>query len=268
MKIIISHDVDHITALEHKKDLIIPKQIIRSLIELGSGYISASETKGRLQSIIQNKLQNLKELLNFDKEFGIPSTFFVAVANGKGLSYSLENAEFWIKTITTEGFDVGVHGIAFDGYDRIKHEFDTFKQIAGLSQFGIRMHYLRRTPKTLNLLSDAGYVYDSTINELRNPYKIDAMWEIPLHLMDVHIFARNARWQNQDLEQAIGATKKRLEKAYDDGVKFFTILFHDNVFNDGFRTRKNWYIWLVNYLRDNELKFINYRQAMEELEKL
>jgi hypothetical protein len=43
MKIIISHDIDHITVFEHKKDLIIPKFIIRSFIELGLGYISFSE---------------------------------------------------------------------------------------------------------------------------------------------------------------------------------------------------------------------------------
>ncbi len=37
MKIIISHDVDHITVLEHNRDLIIPKFIVRSFLYKGLG---------------------------------------------------------------------------------------------------------------------------------------------------------------------------------------------------------------------------------------
>ena len=39
MKVIISHDIDHITAREHLTDTIIPKFIIRNKIELLTGKI-------------------------------------------------------------------------------------------------------------------------------------------------------------------------------------------------------------------------------------
>lgn len=90
MKIIISHDVDHITVWEHRKDLIIPKFIMRSFIEFTLGYISTSEIRNRFKEFVKNKWQNIKELIEFDRENKIPSTFFIGVANGMGLNYSLK----------------------------------------------------------------------------------------------------------------------------------------------------------------------------------
>ena len=81
MKIIVSHDVDHIRAWEHKWDLIIPKFIVRNLIEYCSKYISGSEMKYRFRNLVTNKWQNLNELMEFDRRHDIPSTFFVAVDN-------------------------------------------------------------------------------------------------------------------------------------------------------------------------------------------
>jgi len=40
MKVIISHDIDHITVFEHKKDLILPEFILRSSVELLLGSVS------------------------------------------------------------------------------------------------------------------------------------------------------------------------------------------------------------------------------------
>ena len=99
MKIIISHDVDHITPWEHKKDLIIPKFIVRSFIEFGLRYISLFELRSRFKSLVENKWQNIEELMRFDRENEIPSTFFLAVNTGKGLSYSVDDAQLWIKRI-------------------------------------------------------------------------------------------------------------------------------------------------------------------------
>ena len=163
MKVIISHDVDHIKVWEHKRDLIIPKFIARSFIEFVLGYISFFELKNRGKSIIENRWQNLEELLQFDKENDVPSTFFIGVNNGVGLSYSLKNAKLWIKIIQQKGFDVGVHGIAFDDYIVIEKEYELFKDILKSNNFGIRMHYIRSTSKTLDFLNRAGYLFDSSL---------------------------------------------------------------------------------------------------------
>jgi len=266
MKIIISHDVDHITVWEHKKDLIIPKFIVRSFIEFWLGYISSFELKGRFKSILENRWQNIEELMQFDKENEIPSTFFIGVANGLGLNYSLKDAEFWIKGIQKEGFTVGVHGIAFDDYVGIEKEHELFKEVLKSNNFGIRIHYIRTTSKTLDFLNSSGYLFDSSLYKLRNPFRVGNLWEFPLHIMDGYIICKKSRWQDQTLEQAKETTKREIGKAYKNKIKYHTILFHDRYFSNGFKTWKEWYVWLVGYLKDNQVEFISHRDAIKELE--
>ena len=267
MKIIISHDVDHITAWEHKKDLIIPKFLARNMIELTSGAISGKECCLRFTSIFKNKWHNIEELIDFDRIESIPSTFFVAVDNALGLHYSLKNAELWIKKILQKRFDIGLHGIAFDNYEDIENEYNTFKKISKLNYFGIRMHYLRNNDNTLEYLNNAGYIFDSTLYKFQNPFKVGNIWEFPLCIMDIYLFHKNSCWQNQTLEQVKDETKRKIDEVYKKNIKYFTVLFHSRSFNNSFISWKNWYIWVISYLKNNEFEFINYREAIRELEK-
>lgn len=266
MKVIISHDIDHITIWEHKKDLAIPKFVIRSFIELIYKYISVSEAWFRLKSIFQNKWHNLEELIRFDKENNIPSTFFIGVANGKGLNYQLRDAEYWIRQMLGKRVDVGVHGLAFDSIDDIKAEHELFRNISGLSNFGIRMHYLRKSKDTLKFLDECDYAFDTSIYKIENPFKVGKLWEFPLHIMDGCIFLRDSRWQNQNLKQAIDSTKRLIDEAHIKGINYLTINFHDRYFSDGFKTWKEWYFWLIDYLVSNNFQFIGYSDAIKELE--
>lgn len=267
MKIIISHDVDHITMWEHKKDLVVPKLVFRSFVEVIIRTISFGEYFLRLKSIAKNRYQNLEELIEFDKQNEVTSTFFIGVNNGLGLAYSLEDAEYWARQLIKKGFDAGVHGIEFDSFGEIQKEYEVFKRISGLDKFGIRMHYLRTSNDTLKFLSEAGYIFDSSLCKFENPCKIGGLWEFPLHIMDVHLFYNNSRWQNQSLEQAKDKTKRITEEADAEGIKYFTILFHDIYFSDGFKSWRDWYIWLINYLKKNGFEFMTYRGAIQQLEK-
>jgi peptidoglycan/xylan/chitin deacetylase (PgdA/CDA1 family) len=266
MKILVSHDVDHITFWEHNRDLIVPKFVVRNFLELISRQISVSQHFSRAKSIFLNKWHNLEELMAYNKEHYIPATFFIGVSSGKGLVYSREDTEFWIKKIIQTGFDVGVHGIAFDNYEEIKKEHDTFKSISGLNKFGIRMHYLRSSDKTIGYLNKAGYLFDTTLYEFSNPYKVNNLWEFPLFIMDVYIIRKDSSLQNRNLEQAKEATKKIIDDVNDNGIEYLTVNLHDRFFHNSFKTWKEWYIWLITYLKDNRCKFISYREAVEELE--
>ncbi|MCD4712907.1 MAG: hypothetical protein K8R73_06450 [Clostridiales bacterium] len=266
MKIIISHDVDHITVWEHRRDLIIPKFVVRSFIEFALGFIASSELNGRLKNLAKGKWQNLEELMRFDKENRVPSTFFVAVSNGRGLSYSISRAEYWIKRILSQGFDVGVHGICYENYDNIKEEYGIFRHLSGLDEFGIRMHYLMNSDSTLEFLNKCGYLFDSTTYELSNPYRACNLWEFPLHIMDGNILCKGSRWQDQNLDQAQSTTKRIMEDAFNRGIKYFSILFHDIYFCDSFKTWKEWYMWLIRYLKDNHIEFILYKDAIKDLD--
>ena len=266
MKIIISHDVDHFTAWEHKNDLIIPKLFTRSLIEWCAGYINASEIFSRFKRIIlKNKYHNIEEIMTFNSDNRVPSTFFIGVSSGNGLKYSLENAKFWTRKILNAGFEVGVHGISYDCLAYIKKEHELFKSIVDSESFGIRMHNLKQNNSTFELLEKANYIYDCTRMEMADPFKIGKLWEFPLHLMDIHVLCKNSRWQNQTLKESQETTKIILEKGYAKGLKYFSILYHDRFFSDDFKTWKEWYIWLVRYLKDNKFQFSNYKDAINDL---
>ena len=129
------------------------------------------------------------------------------------------------------------------------------------------MHYLRNNDNTVEYLNNAGYIFDSTLFKFQNPYKVGNLWEFPLHIMDVYLFHRNSRWQNQDLEQVKDETKRKIEEAYKKDISYFTILFYNRSFNNSFNSWKKWYIWVFEYLKNNGFEFINYKEAIRELEK-
>ena len=266
MKIIVSHDVDHLTVFEHLSDLIIPKFLIRGFIELGLGYITLQEMYLRVKEILKNRWNHIEELLEFDKSNGVNSTFFFGVEKGRGLAYSKNLAAEYIKLVLDKGFDVGVHGIAYNNFKEMKKEYEIFKKLSGLDSFGIRMHYLKLAKNTLNDLEKIGYLYDSTLYKNTNPYKIGNIWEFPLHIMDGYIILGKNRWQSINLKKAMDLTKKIIEQLFNENIRYLTILFHDRYFSDAFYTWKEWYINTILFLKKNGFSFVNYRQAIKELE--
>ncbi len=267
MKAIISHDIDHITAWEHlSKDTILPKFVARSNIELFSGKISIQEYMNRMRSFFTNKWQNIYELIDFNQSRKVPSSFFIGVQNGLGLSYSAATAGLWIKLILEKDCEIGAHGIAFENYSDVKQEHDLFQQLSALSHFGLRMHYVRKNEHTFSYMEKSGYTYDSTEHAFKNPYKIGNMWEFPFQIMDGWVIEKGQRWQTQNFEQAKENTKVLIEEAYKNNLNYLGIDFHDRYFSKSFKTWMDWYMWLVEYLQQNKIECINFKGAMSELE--
>jgi len=268
MKVIISHDVDHLTATEHIRDLYITKEfVVRSIIEILLKQITLKEYIYRLNRIIKNKLHNLENLILFDKKNNIPSTFFIGVNKGLGLSYPISFSKKWIKIIQSEGFDVGVHGINFSDFHGIKKEYTLFKELSNISTFGIRMHYLRLMQNTLEWLNKSGYLFDSTLRIRKNPYKIDNMWEFPIHLTEIEIFYPGTKWINCNLSQAKKKTIKIVKQLEDKGILYMIFSFHDVYFSDAYSQIKNWYIWFIEWMQSKGYEFIGYKDAIKELER-
>ena len=266
MKVIISHDVDHITAWEHWKDGVLIKAIIRIFVEYAIGVIGSKEIKARVVELIKNKWNYIDELMEFDKEHNIPSTFFIGVNNGKGLSYSLKSAEYWIKRIEENGFDVGVHGICYKNFYWIKKEYETFKRICNCDSFGIRMHYLRLDDDTLKYLSQAGYMFDSSVYKLAYPYKVDSLWEFPIHIMDSYVFeGYKGHFAKTPLTKAMEQTIKVLDELERNNFKIFTLLHHDRFFSDAYKPIRDWYVWVIKEIAKRGYEFVNYKSAIQEL---
>lgn len=264
MKIIVSHDVDHLTVSEHFKDLIIPKFIIRFNIELMLGKISVKEALLRTNNLFKNKWNNIKELIDFDKTNRVRSTFFVGINNGVGLNYKIDYSKQYILEILEKGFDCGVHGISYKSQEEVNYEYNLFREISGLKSFGIRMHYLRNNTETLKYLSEAGYLFDTTDFRTKDLYKIDKMYEFPLHIMEKYEIEGNKKWQIKTKKEAIESSIKKIEEAKNFNIKYLTILFHDFYFDDSFLTWKNWYIDIINYCINEGYEFISYKDAINE----
>jgi len=267
LKIIVSHDVDHLTLLEHKKDLIVPKFFVRSSIELLKRKISSSEYLRRVAASIRNKWQNIEELMEYDRGQGVGSTFFVAVRRGGGLSYGLKDAKRWVQRIQNEGFDVGLHGICVDAIEAMRKEHEMFASLSGTTEFGIRMHNLKTVPGMLSRLDKLGYVFDSTYRIWGNPERVGSIFEFPLHIMDGHIMHGNKKFTSLTLSESIRDTKAIIRKAFEDGVSHLTILFHDRYFEDGFMTVKQWYMYTIEYLKENRFEFTDFKTAVGEMEQ-
>ena len=265
MKVIVSHDVDHLTFWEHRRDLIIPKFFIRNAVEYFSGHIGLRETIARNGVVFTNRWHRLQEIMDFDKNQHIPSTFFFGVNRGCGLTYNLQNAAVWIGKVKNEGFDVGVHGIDFQNSEDIQKEFSIFQQVAGKDHFGIRMHYLRQSVDTLNHLSHAGYLFDSTRRAQESPYRIGDMWEFPLHIMDGDIIEHGKRYGNKSLKEAQMLTRSVIDQILGKRIDYLTVLFHDRYFDNSFSIWRDWYVWIIEYLKSLKIEFIGYPQAVEEL---
>lgn len=263
MQILISHDIDHLGIKEHLfKDLILPKYVCWSSLELLQRKINSKTFIKKISSLFQkNAWNHLEELLKFNQANGVKATFFVAVNNDKGISYSQQQAAKAIELIKKYDLDVGVHGICYDNYLSIKREFQDFKKISGLANFGIRMHYLRMNKYTLTNLAKAGYAFDSTVftTNTKQQYRLGRLIEFPFHIMNQNIFNNKTGF---NLQQAKQKTINIINQAKRQNKKYIATLFHQRHFGNDFPHYKEWYLWFINYCQQKKYQFVNYRDLM------
>lgn len=267
MKIIISHDVDHLEATDHIcRDLILEKLWIRSFIHMCRGWISPKTFIYRLTILFHNRMHRIHELIDFDRKHGIPSVFFFGMDKKLGMSYQRKKTVPIIRFAMDAGFDVGVHGVDYQDTAAIMQEHTAFCEISGMKNFGVRNHYVRFNEETFIKMAKAGYIFDSTwFNkkrlEIRGPYKVNNMWEFPLHIMDVYICKPGF------FEKGIRDTQEAVKQAEAQGMPYCTILFHDYQFDERYDPdMKRWYVETIQWLEEQGYEFISYRDAIKEME--
>ncbi len=249
MKVIVSHDVDHITFAEHfTRDMYIPKWLAKNIGYGLMRQIPLGLACRRMAAIATQKLNHVAEVMETDRRCGIPSTFFVGMANGLSMSYSLAAAAEMVKLVQDGGFAAGVHGIAYTDEAAIRAERDRFREISSREAlFGVRNHYLRLRGETLGLQARAGYAFDSSEYGQRNPYVVDQMVEFPVCLMDAYLLSLG----RNDIEDVKRRTLDALQHGRELGLSHFTIIFHDCYYSALFPDHQAWYDWLVRHLSDN-----------------
>jgi len=265
MKVIVSHDVDHLNVNEHWKDFFFLKMWVRSFIELFRGQIRFIVFCHRLTSIFDNRIHRIPELCDFDQQNGVQATYFFGMSHALGMVYKQSKALPWINYVKEKGYDAGVHGCDYLHLDAIKKEHDDYSILTGDTSFGIRNHYVRYDEDTFNKMSQAGYIFDtSEFNKVRptykKPYKVGSMWEFPLAIMEGYVV-------HHDLEDAKNITKKFVEETIKAEGEYLTILFHDSYFNEKcYPVEKAYYEWIIYYLKSLGLEFVSYKDAIKELE--
>ena len=104
MKIIVSHDVDHLYWKEHVlKDLYITKLWLRSIKLLLTGVIDAKTFASRINFWSDSRINRLEELMAFEKSMNIPSTYFFVMRPGLGVAYTAEKVAPFIQQILKQG---------------------------------------------------------------------------------------------------------------------------------------------------------------------
>lgn len=264
VKIIVSHDVDHISSYEHASDLMVPKYVARALLEMGKGRIGASEFIARMVETVRGRWNQVRELAAYDAGLGIRSCFFFAVANGFGLAYKTDAARSLVAEVRAAGHEVGIHGIARGDVTTLQEERQAFEAVYGGPCRGIRMHYLHSDPALLQRLAIAGYAWDSSLRGDGPAHDVGVLQAFPVHLMDGDIMLAGRRHQSVTLGTALERTQQRLQKLAESGVDYASLLFHDRYFSDAHRTWRDWYCSTLAWAQRQGIGFCSYEEAVAE----
>ena len=266
MKIVISHDVDHLHSTEHfGRGFFLLKTVIRALVEFTLGKVGLIEVLIRIFSLVKGRLNNIKTLNKFNQDNEIPATFFFGMSNGLSLNYSSISAKYYIDYLVQRNVDVGVHGIAFSDINEMREEKERFASILGSDDFGIRMHYLRCDETTMDIIETLGYTYDASSTDFRSVFRNGTLEVFPIHIMDSWIINGSSKYQENNLDQAKELTIRALERGKNMQIDYFSILFHDCYFSPGYSTWMNWYMWLIDYLKKEGYEFVSHYEAVQNL---
>ena len=196
----LTHDVDII----YMAKLRLPYETVAKLLK--------SQIKNAFKIVLRNFYKQFNPLLNFvqimelEKKYDAKSSFYILAIDKMDFdfNYRIEDIKNELKIIIDNGWEVGLHGgyEAYDNLYRIKKEKEILERVIGKQVIGYRNHFLRfKTPKTWELLREAGFKYDTTFgyadyagfrNGMCHPFRpfnlntntfMDIL-EIPLNIMD------------------------------------------------------------------------------------
>ena len=147
-------------------------------------------------------------------EEGSGSTFFVIPRSNyagrttegpapplRACRYEVDQLAPQLKRIVSAGGEIGVHGLdAWLDADEGRKERERVSQAVGVSELGVRMHWLFFDSNSPALLEQAGFNYDTTVGyretvgyragtaQAYKPLGATKLLELPVHVMDTALF--------------------------------------------------------------------------------
>jgi hypothetical protein len=223
----LTHDVDHPSICRHKWD----HTMFGFLYRAGfTSLVNVLRRRISLRNLLTNWAAALKlpfVYMGFARDFwcgfedrylelekGLCSTFFVIpfknypgrnsqgpVPAFRAARYGANDIADTLKKLIAAGCEVGLHGIdAWLDSSTGREEFEEIRRLTGVSEIGVRMHWLYYDQQSPVALELAEAVYDSTIGyretvgyragttQAYRPLQVNRLLELPLHVMDTALF--------------------------------------------------------------------------------
>jgi hypothetical protein len=259
----LTHDVDHASIRQHKWDHtmfgFLYRALFGSLRDLIRGRAPVRSLITNWAAAFRLPFVHLGLAKDFWREFAdhylelekdVSSTFFVipfkdrSGRNSHGPApvfraarYDAQDIADEIQKLLAAGSEVGLHGIDtwLDGSKGLE-ELGEIRRLTGVSEIGVRMHWLYYDKQSPVALEKAGAAYDSTIGynetvgyragttQVFKPLQATRLLELPLHVMDTALFYAG------HLGLSPGQARTILRCMLDNAARFggcFTINWHD-----------------------------------------
>jgi hypothetical protein len=223
----LTHDVDNPSIRQHKWDHTMFGFLYRAVFGSLGNFL---RERIRIRSLLTNWVSALKLPFvhvglakdfwrGFDDrylelEMGLSSTFFVIpFKNDPGKNSSGQAPRFraarygaadiadTIRKLMIAGCEVGLHGIdAWLDSARGRAELEEIRRLTGVSEIGVRMHWLYYDQQSPLALEKAEAAYDSTVGynetvgyragttQAYKPLTATRLLELPMHVMDTALF--------------------------------------------------------------------------------
>lgn len=259
----LTHDVDHPSVRQHKLDHttvgFLLRAVFGSIVDTLLGRMSIRDAAKNWVAAITLPFVYMGLAKDFwcdfavrylEMEKGLPSTFFIIPRKnypGKrvdGRAAALRASGYEAKELAgtmcklrAAGCEVGLHGIdAWLDSASGREELEEIRRLTGVSEIGVRMHWLYYDEKSPTALEKAAAAYDSTIGynetvgyragttQAYKPLEVERLLELPMHAMDTALFYLSY------LGLSPRKASARLSQMVDNVVQFggcLTINWHD-----------------------------------------
>lgn len=267
--VVLTHDVDHLGLREHLVDRFLVRYagglVRRDLVRRFRPLTLLDRLAGiALAAAGRDRWDVLPDLLDAEWRAGLTATWFVAVRRGLGINYGHAALRAALARIEADGHDVGLHGQSPDDPDALAAEVAQLSAWTRRPVTGLRMHYLRLTPATLDGMQRGGIRYDSTVFERRllhpdlhplaGPRLVrDGVLELPLHVMDSTLFS--ATGLAFDLAEARDYCRRLMQRAAEQG-KALVVNLHPNNFSRQSPEARAWFAGLLGDLTSRSDAFV------------
>jgi hypothetical protein len=222
----LTHDVDFAGIRRHKFDHTMWGFVYRGLVGSLFSFLKGKSTLSKLiknwNAVIKLPLvflgisddywEHFEHYAEIDYEFG--ATYFLIPFKNKAgdktvgserkmraARYDINDVGKQVKRLTTQGYEIGLHGIdAWQSAEKGLQELTRVAEATGQEKIGVRMHWLYYSRLSPSMLEQAGFDYDATLGynetigfkngttQVFKPFGVVRLLEIPLNIQDTALF--------------------------------------------------------------------------------